>query len=100
MLKEYQATAMFAGHDHIYERSEPTNGVSMIVCGGAGAPLRGKAGNASKQNPYSKVFASKHHYCLLTVSGDVCTMKVYTPEGTVIDTRSWPARKVTAKLAR
>jgi len=93
LLKKYNATAMFAGHEHFYERSEPTDGVTMIVTGGAGAPLYGKVENAEKQNPYSKVFASEHHYTLLTVDGDVCTMKVLTPEGKVIDTRTWTARK-------
>ena len=93
LLKKYNATAMFAGHDHFYERSEPEEGVSMIVTGGAGAPLRNKVKNPEKQNPYSKVFAKKHHYCLFTVDGDVCTMNVLTPEGNVLDTRAWTARK-------
>ncbi len=51
LLKKYNAAAMFAGHDHIYERSEPTNGVSLIIAGGAGAPLYNKVKNAKKQNP-------------------------------------------------
>ena len=93
ILEKYKATAMFAGHDHIYERSEPESGVSMIVTGGAGAPRYGKAKNAEKQNPYSKVFASKLHYCMLEVDGDTCTMKVFTPDGKILDTRIWSARK-------
>jgi hypothetical protein len=98
LLKKYDATAMFAGHDHFYERSEPEEGVPMIITGGAGAPLRDKVKNPEKQNPYSKVFAKKHHYCLLSVDGNVCTMKVFTPEGIMIDTCSWPARKGTTEL--
>jgi len=93
LLEKYNATAMFAGHDHFYERSEPGNGVSMIITGGAGAPLYGKSSTAKKQNPYSMVFESKHHYCLLTVNGDSCTMKVITPDNKVIDTRTWSSRK-------
>lgn len=93
LLKKYDAAAMFAGHEHFYERSEPDEGVTMIITGGAGAPLYGKVKNLEKQNPYSKIFAKKYHYCLFTVDGDVCTMKVFTPEGNVIDTRAWTARK-------
>ncbi len=93
LLEKYNATAMFAGHDHFYERSEPGKGVSMIITGGAGAPLYSKSTNAKKQNPYSKVFAKKHHYCILTVDGDICTMEVFTPDNEVIDTRTWTARK-------
>ena len=96
LLKKYNVTAMFAGHDHFYERSEPDSGVTMIVTGGAGAPLRNKVKNPEKQNPYSEVFAKKYHYCLLTVHGDVCTMKVITPENEIIDTRTWESRKESA----
>ena len=39
LLAKYKATAMFAGHDHTYERSE-ADGVTFITSGGAGAPLR------------------------------------------------------------
>jgi len=98
LLKKYNATAMFAGHDHFYERSEPEEGVSMIVTGGAGAPPYNKVNDPEKQNPYSKVFANKHHYCLLTVNEDVCTMKAFTPEGIMIDACSWTARKEMTEL--
>lgn len=100
LLKKYNATAMFAGHDHFYERSEPENGVTMIVTGGAGAPLRPKAKNAAKQNPYSKVFASKLHYCMIYVDKKKCVMEVRTPDGEVIDTKIWPSRKIMIKAGR
>jgi len=92
LLEKYNATAMFAGHDHSYERSEPTGGVTMIVTGGAGAPLRQKTKNAAKQNPHSKVFASAHHFCILSVNGDTCSMEVINLEGKAIDTKTWTAR--------
>lgn len=93
LLKKYNATAMFAGHDHFYERSEPDGGVTMIIAGGGGVGTSHKVKDPEKQNPYSKVFESKHHYTLITIDGDVCTMKAITPEGVVIDTRTWESRK-------
>jgi hypothetical protein len=93
LLKKYNAAAMFAGHDHFYERNEPDNGVTMIVTGGAGAPLRDKTKYAAKQNPYSVVFKKQLHFCLISVENDKCTMKVLNPQGEVLDTRSWNARK-------
>ncbi len=89
LLQKYKVTAMIAGHDHVYERSEPPGGVTVIITGGAGAPRYSKAEDAERQNPYSKVFAPVLHYCLFEVAGDTCTMKVLTPEGDVIDTRTW-----------
>jgi len=93
LLKKYNATAMFAGHDHFYERSEPEGGVTVFVTGGAGAPLRDKAKNAAKQNPYSKAFEKRLHYCLVTVGEESCTLEALTPEGEVLDTRTWKPRK-------
>ncbi|MCK4602515.1 MAG: metallophosphoesterase, partial [Phycisphaerae bacterium] len=92
LLVKHKATAMIAGHDHCYERSEPPGGVTHIITGGAGAPRYGKRATAEMQNPHSKVFASKLHYCLFTVTGDTCTMQAITPEGDVIDSRTWKAR--------
>jgi len=93
LLQKYRATALIAGHDHLYERSEPPGGVSHIITGGAGAPLRGKAKDAEKQNPHSKVFASTLHYCVFDVRDDRCEMKVFTPDGQLLDQRAWDARK-------
>lgn len=94
LLQKYGATAMIAGHDHTYERSEPPGGVSHIISGGGGAPRYQKTEEAEIQNPHSKVFESVLHYGLFEIEGDICTMKVYTPEGDIIDTRSWQARIV------
>ncbi len=92
LLTRYKATAFICGHDHIYERSELPGGLTHIISGGAGAPLRKKAENAEKQNPYSKVFFSTLHYCIFEIEGDTCTMKAITPDGKTIDTRVWKAR--------
>ena len=92
LLAKHDVTAMIAGHDHNYQRSEPPNGVTMIIAGGAGAPRYPKVANAEKQNPHLKVFAADLHYCLFEVDGDRCKMTVLRPDGTAIDTRSWTAR--------
>ena len=92
LLAKYRATAMIAGHDHNYQRSEPPEGVTVIVTGGAGAPLYEESQEAGKQNPYSQAFAAVLHYCLFVIEGDACTMQALTPEGETLDTRIWRAR--------
>jgi hypothetical protein len=94
LLARHNATAMIAGHDHDYERSEPpaNQGVTCIVAGGAGAPIYGKSAN----NPFSKVFTSKLHYCIFEIDGDVCEMKVLEPNGNVIDRKTFKARQAPA----
>ena len=92
LLAQHDVTAMIAGHDHNYQRSEPPNGVTMIVTGGAGAPLFPKVAEAERQNPHLKAFAAELHYCLFEVDGDRCKMTALRPDGSMIDTRSWAAR--------
>jgi acid phosphatase type 7 len=92
LMKKYGATAFLAGHEHNYERCEPPEGVTVIVSGGAGAPLYPKL-VTSAQNPYSKVFASVHNFCLFTIDGGKCTMQALTPDGKVLDNKIWPARQ-------
>ncbi len=94
MLAKYKATAMVAGHDHTYERSEPDGGVSVIIAGGAGAPRYSKSSGGDKQNPYSKVYENVLHYCVVDVTGDTCTLKAITPDGKQLDTVTWKAREM------
>jgi len=91
LMKKYRATAFIAGHDHHYERSEPPEGVTVIVSGGAGAPLYPKVPNPW-QNPHSKAFEWKHHFCLFTINGNQCAMQALTPEGKLLDSKSWIER--------
>ena len=96
ILAKYKATAMLAGHDHAYERSEPPagEGVTCIVTGGGGAPTYGKL----KPNSYSKVFAATLHFCLFEIQDDVCHMKAIDTAGKVLDEKTFPARAVPATM--
>jgi len=97
LLQKHGATAFICGHDHNYERSEPPGGVTVVTSGGAGAGLRRKSPDAERQNPHSAVFDSSWHYCLFEIEGTTCTMKALTPDGRVIDTRTWEARQAAEK---
>ncbi len=93
MLRKHKATAFFAAHEHHYERSELPGGLPQIIAGTAGAPRSGRSTDAKRQNPYAKVFARSLNYCVIEVKGDACKMTAKAPNGTVLDTLTWPARK-------
>ena len=93
LLEKYGATAMFVGHDHVYERSVLPSGLACITTGGAGAPLRHKAAEAGKANPYSRLFLAKEHYCLLTVTHDSCSLVVYDAGGAELDRATFSPRR-------
>ncbi|HPV00063.1 MAG TPA: metallophosphoesterase, partial [Candidatus Cloacimonas acidaminovorans] len=59
LLQNTSVKAVFSAHDHNYERSE-FKGITYIVTGGGGAPLREKV----HENPYSLVFVKTHHYLI------------------------------------
>ncbi len=82
LAKEYGIQAIFAGHDHSYERST-NDGVQYVVSGGGGAENYSDTNAA--HNPYRKVFDPALHYCVITINGSKGTMIVKTPRGKVID---------------
>jgi len=99
LLAECRATALFASHEHLYERSDLPGGLSHIISGRAGAPA-GRRNEKEDNNPYSKVFTTDLHYCLLEVSGDACAFRAVTPEGKTIDSLTWAARAQGAEPRR
>jgi predicted MPP superfamily phosphohydrolase len=94
LLAKYRATALLAGHDHCYERSEPPEGVTCITSGGGGATLYKESKNAARQNPYSRWYAAVNHYCVLEIRGDACTMRAVGRDGSQIDFCQWKARRI------
>ncbi len=111
LLAKYKVTAFFCGHDHVYERSAPPEGVPIIITGGAGGPYNGPpkfapSKQADKptplaitqptnpgQNPHAKVFSAQKHYCLMEIEGDTCKMTVLTLDGRTIDSVTFNARR-------
>jgi hypothetical protein len=93
LLEKHRVTAMFAGHDHCYERSVLPSGLTCITTGGAGAPLREQAAKSEKQNPYSKIFLAREHYCLLSVTHHSCSLSVYDGEGEALDRTTFSPRQ-------
>lgn len=82
LAKEFGIAAVFAGHDHSYERST-RDGVHYVVAGGGGAPNYGD--DNAKHNPYRKVFFAQLHYCVVAIDGNKGSMVVKTPAGKVLD---------------
>ena len=67
-----------AGHDHDYERTKPLQGITHIVSGGGGAPLRGKRWDAGNE-PWSAKFESVHNFLTVTVTPEKLTVTAFKP---------------------
>jgi predicted phosphodiesterase len=89
LFEKYGVTAVFSGHDHVYERAE-ANGLHYFVSGGAGAPLYPRR---PKSNPVDEAAVKKFertlHYLRVTVTGDRIEVTAVRADGTTIETTSW-----------
>src|SRR5262249_33609714 len=73
LFEQYRVRAVFAGHDHAYERME-RNGVRYFVTGGGGAPLHDQHPVAQAGRPAKKRYVQEYHYLGVKVSGDEVTV--------------------------
>jgi hypothetical protein len=74
LFERYRVRAVFAGHDHAYERLE-RNGVRYFVTGGAGAPLyRERPSCAPFDLAARRIYRSEHHLLRVRVDGTSVTV--------------------------
>jgi len=89
LFEKYQVSAVFSGHDHVYERAEH-NGIHYYVSGGGGAPLYPRR---QKSNPIDveavKKFERVLHYLRVSISGNRIEVSGVRADGTIIETQSW-----------
>ncbi len=81
VLERHGATAVFCGHDHIYEHSVK-KGIHYFVAGGGGAPLYPVG---LKPNPYSVKAESTLNFVEVLVRPDLVRFTAYRPDGSIIE---------------
>ena len=89
LFEKYNVSAVFSGHDHVYERAEHEN-VHYFVSGGGGAPLYPRR---PRPNPIDaaavKKFERALHYLRVTVTGNRVEVTAVRADGTTIETTTW-----------
>jgi predicted phosphodiesterase len=89
LFEQYDVSAVFSGHDHVYSRAEHNN-VHYFVSGGGGAPLYPRR---PKSNPIDvaavKKFERVLHYLRVTVTGSRLEVTAIRADGTNIETTTW-----------
>jgi Calcineurin-like phosphoesterase len=74
--------AVFAGHEHFYERIKPQKGIYYFTSGGA-AKLRD--GDIKKTDLTAKAFDSGYHFMLIELTKDTMYFQAITDQGKVVD---------------
>lgn len=78
VLQKGKAHVVFTAHDHDYERTKPIGGVTYLVSGGGGGPLRGQR----EPQSWSARFESVHHFLVVNVAREKMTITACRPGGT------------------
>ena len=80
IFARHEVDLVFAGHDHVYERTIPIKGVTYVVSGGGGRKLypAGKDRLTARSR-------SAHHAVLVYVDGARLSLEAIEPDGTVFD---------------
>ena len=81
LAEKYGVQMALVGHDHSYERFNPTNGVYSITSGGGGVGLY----PLTQLDEASAQFWSRHNCVKVTVNGETLTLQALDPTGAVFD---------------
>ena len=82
LFVKYGVSAVFSGHDHVYERIKPQKGIVYWVSG-AGGRLR--KGNIQATDLTAKGFDRDHHFMIVEISGDELYFQVISRTGVTVD---------------
>ena len=89
LFETYGVTAVFSGHDHVYERAEH-NGIRYFVTGGGGAPLYARRPRPDPIDAAAvKKYERAYHYLRVTVTGQRVEISAIRTDGTAIETTTW-----------
>ncbi len=71
---------VFSGHDHLYERIAPQQGIRYFVSGGGGRNLYD-----FRKSDFDEAGTSSHHFMVVEIAGDQLFFAALTPEGRALD---------------
>ena len=86
LFLKYGVDAVFAGHEHFYERIKPQKGIYYFTSGGA-AKLREGDVN-TKGELTAKSFDTGYHFMLLEIVKDVLNFQVISDQSKTVDSGS------------
>ncbi len=83
LLKKHSVQVVFSGHDHVYERLKPQDGVQYFVSGGAGKVRHGdiRADSAISAASYD----DDNHFMLIELDEKEIAFKAVSKGGAVVD---------------
>jgi hypothetical protein len=87
----YGINAVFAGHEHFYERVKPQNGIYYFITGAAGTLRKGDVGKNSALT--AKAFDQDLSFMLVEVTENALHFQVISRTGQTVDSGAFPHPK-------
>jgi predicted phosphodiesterase len=82
VLTSHGVDVVFSGHEHIYERSRPHEGIVYFVTGGAGSLRRGDGGPSGVM---ARSFDEDFHFMLVEITHSTLHFQAVTRAGVTVD---------------
>jgi hypothetical protein len=76
---------VFSGHEHLYSRSEPQNGILYFISGAAGS-LRD--GDVTRSNAIAKAYDDDFHFMLIEIADEGFYFQAVNRTGRTVDAGS------------
>jgi predicted MPP superfamily phosphohydrolase len=83
LLTHYRVQVVFAGHDHVYERTKPQQGIQHFITGAGGKSRRGDIDMKSEFRAAS--FDQDNSFMLIEVDENEMSFKSLSEKGDVVD---------------
>ena len=82
ILRRHGVDVVFSGHEHIYERLAPQQGIVYFVSGGAGSVRRGDLRPSDRT---AAGFDEDLHFMLVEIAGDTMRFEAVARTGAIVD---------------
>ena len=82
LFVKYGVQVVFAGHDHVYERVKPQNGISYFVEGASGSLRKG---NLRKKGLTAAGYDQDRSFMLIEIAGDELHFQTISRTGLTVD---------------
>jgi hypothetical protein len=83
LFLKYGVDAVFAGHEHFYERVKPQKGIYYFISGGAAKLREGNVNTKSELT--AKSFDTGYHFMLVELTKDALHFQVISEQGKTVD---------------
>jgi len=91
LFERYAVNAVFSGHEHVYERMKPANGIYYFVLGNSGQLMKHDFRSAGER---LKGFDTDQSFMLIEIAGDKLFFQTIARGGETIDSGELPRNGV------